>query len=47
LDSEDVTAVAKAADAWRAYAGSTFNDSPEEESTMRAPAPRFLSRMFN
>jgi hypothetical protein len=47
LDSDDVTAVAKAADAWRAYAGSTFNDSPEEESTMRAPAPRFLSRMFN
>jgi hypothetical protein len=49
LDSTDINAVNKATAAWRAYAGSTFNDSPEIDEVVapRVAAPRFLGRMFN
>ena len=43
LDVRDELAVQKATEAWRAYAGSTFNHSPETE---RVPPPRFLGRLF-
>lgn len=43
LDVRDTTAVRRATEAWRAYAGSTFNNSPEKE---RVPAPKFLGRLF-
>lgn len=48
LDTADMDAVNKATAAWRAYAGSTFNDSPEIEEVVapRVAAPRFLGRMF-
>jgi hypothetical protein len=44
LDVRDVMAVRRATEAWRAYAGSAFNNSPEAE---RVPAPKFLGRLFN
>jgi hypothetical protein len=43
LDVRDELAVQKATEAWRAYAGSTFNNSPETE---RVPPPKFLGRLF-
>jgi len=43
LDVRDELAVQKATEAWRAYAGSTFNNSPETE---RISAPKFLGRLF-
>ncbi|KAG8781225.1 hypothetical protein FRC20_008681 [Serendipita sp. 405] len=43
LDARDVMAVQRATEAWRAYAGSAFNNSPETE---RVPAPKFLGRLF-
>lgn len=43
LDVRDELAVQKATEAWRAYAGSTFNHSPETE---RVPPPKFLGRLF-
>lgn len=43
LDVRDVMAVQRATEAWRAYAGSAFNNSPETE---RVPAPKFLGRLF-
>lgn len=44
LDVRDVMAVRRATEAWRAYAGSAFNNSPEAE---RVPAPKFLGRLFH
>lgn len=44
LDVRDIMAVQKATEAWRAYAGSAFNNSPETE---RVPAPKFLGRLFH
>ena len=44
LDVRDVMAVQRATEAWRAYAGSAFNNSPETE---RVPAPKFLGRLFS
>lgn len=43
LDVRDELAVQRATEAWRAYAGSTFNNSPETE---RVSAPKFLGRLF-
>lgn len=44
LDVRDAVAVRRATEAWRAYAGSAFNNSPETE---RVPAPKFLGRLFH
>lgn len=47
LDIRDEFAVDKAAEAWKAYAGSAFNVSPPDGEQAVAPKPKFLGMLFD